>query len=498
MNTFKRKSLYAALASVGALGVTGAAQAVNVNPDGLGQALIYPYYTVNGTGTGGTVAPYNSLLSVVNSTASGKVVKVRFIEGRASREVLDFNLWLSPFDVWTAAIIPTPSVSGTPSAGAGIYTTDLSCTTPPVSSDATHPTNFVNFAYVGDPEKQTLDRTKEGYIEIIEMGTVTGGTLTAITHAQPSPPGLPPGCGKLPTGVVPPTDLATGNGGLFGGISLVNVLAGGDITENATALSSFSQTPLWYAAGYILPDLSLVNPPISTVFTVQPGTTGNAQVVVTDWSSLLAFPVDPVSAVLMVEDVYNEYVLDAGTKSQTDWVVTMPTKHFYYSNNNVQKLFQRNFRLNGACDDVGITIYNREEQSVLGSFSPPPPTLTNSLCWEANVIQFGTGSVLLSQNALTLGITNFPNGWADLNMVGGVSNTPILQPVHALRGGTTIFISTSDGSTFSQASATYNGLPVVGFAAQYFNNGTLTGPGGTGVQAFYTGAFPHRYLRLIQ
>ena len=132
MNTFKRKSLYAALAGVGALGVTGAAQAVNVNPDGLGQALIYPYYTTNGLGTGGTTAPYNSLLSVVNSTGSGKVVKVRFIEGRASKEVLDFNLWLSPFDVWTAAIIPS-------GAGAGIFSTDLSCTTPPVSSSGNFP-----------------------------------------------------------------------------------------------------------------------------------------------------------------------------------------------------------------------------------------------------------------------------------------------------------------------------------------------------------------------
>ena len=55
MNTFKRKSLYAALAGAGALGVTGAAQAVNVNPDGLGQALVYPYYTTQGLGTGGVV-----------------------------------------------------------------------------------------------------------------------------------------------------------------------------------------------------------------------------------------------------------------------------------------------------------------------------------------------------------------------------------------------------------------------------------------------------------
>src|ERR1700693_2241386 len=120
MNTFKRKSLYAALAGVGALGATGAAQAVNVNPDGLGQVLIYPYYTTQGTN-----APYNSLLSVVNSTNSGKVVKVRFLEGKNSKRVLHFILWVSPRDVWTAAISPI-------GAGAGIVTCALSCTTPPI------------------------------------------------------------------------------------------------------------------------------------------------------------------------------------------------------------------------------------------------------------------------------------------------------------------------------------------------------------------------------
>ena len=51
MNTFKHKSLYAALAGLGALGATGIAQAVSVNADGLGQALIYPYYTVRGLAT---------------------------------------------------------------------------------------------------------------------------------------------------------------------------------------------------------------------------------------------------------------------------------------------------------------------------------------------------------------------------------------------------------------------------------------------------------------
>ena len=89
MNTFKKTTLYTALAGIGALGMAGTANAVHVNPDGLGQVLIYPYYT---TQTSGVAQPFNSLLSVVNSTASVKAVKVRFLEGKNSREVLDFNL----------------------------------------------------------------------------------------------------------------------------------------------------------------------------------------------------------------------------------------------------------------------------------------------------------------------------------------------------------------------------------------------------------------------
>ena len=54
MNTFNKKSLYAAIAGVSALGVTGTAEAVHVNPDGLGQVLIYPYYTVRTRGGTGS------------------------------------------------------------------------------------------------------------------------------------------------------------------------------------------------------------------------------------------------------------------------------------------------------------------------------------------------------------------------------------------------------------------------------------------------------------
>ena len=187
MNTFKQKSLYAALAGLGALGATGAAQAVSVNPDGLGQVLIYPYYTVRARhASPATARAYNSLLSVVNSTASAKAVKVRFLEGKNSREVLDFNLYLSAKDVWIAAVIPTGD-------GAGIYTADKSCTTPMVSSSSASPTLFVNYAYSGsndDKADTSLDRTREGYVEIIEMGDIVAPTadVRRVTHVGGVPP----------------------------------------------------------------------------------------------------------------------------------------------------------------------------------------------------------------------------------------------------------------------------------------------------------------------
>ena len=78
-----------------------------------GQALVYPYFTARSTASGNA---YMTALSVVNTTASAKAVKVRFLEGKNSREVLDFNLFLSQYDVWTAGIVAA-------GAGAGLFTT---------------------------------------------------------------------------------------------------------------------------------------------------------------------------------------------------------------------------------------------------------------------------------------------------------------------------------------------------------------------------------------
>lgn len=478
MNTFKHKSLYAAVAGLGALAATGVAQAVSVNHDGLGQVLIYPYYTVRSVGIPvGTTPPsvvdaaYNSLLSVVNSTGSAKAVKVRFLEDKNSREVLDFNLYLSAKDVWTAAIIPTTD-------GAGIFTADKSCTTPIVSSSSASPTPFVNYAYTGDTGGNTLDRTREGYVEIIEMGDVVGSTATAVTHVNGVPPCTPAAL-AAPTA---PNNTVAGGGGLFGTMTLINVLKGEDFGIDATALNGFSTLPLWFEPADTRPTLANVNPKRSVVV-------AGTNVFITDWATS-GNAADPVSAVLMHDNVYNEFVVEASTKSGTDWVVTFPTKREYVAvgSGSASKLFQSNFN-NGSCDDVVVTQYDREERTIISqtSFSPPPPTQTDALCWEANVLTIGSRTVLGAKNGNSIP-TTFSAGWVAMNFRG--PTVPASR--HQLVGGGSTVFNTVTGGTFGLLQTTFNGLPVVGFAAITFENETLSVGPGSAIQSNYGGNFSHK------
>jgi hypothetical protein len=482
MNTFKRKSLYAALAGVSALGVTGAAQAVNLNPDGLGQVLIYPYYTTRADAGGNA---YTSLLSVVNTTSSAKAVKVRFLEGKNSREVLDFNLFLSKHDVWTAAILPSTT------GGALVGTLDKSCTLPPIPAGGQ---NFVNFAYTGgnsDKGGTSLDRTKEGYVEIIEMATFTTSSTTSqiVTHVGGVPGQNGYVCDDL-TDAQAASDAVTVQGGIFGGMTLINVNQGTDFTEDAVALDNYvaSGNNIYNPAGSIQPDLQQAFPPVSQVL-------ANSAVYTSSWTFGTA---DPVSAVLMHSNVMNEFVLDAGTKSGTDWVVTFPTKRYYVNvgTGNAPKLFQRNFnQTDGSCDDVSLNIYDREERttSTPVGFSPPPPTQTNSICWEANVVTFNNSNVLASVNTANIP-TTFQNGWLNMGFPTGI--TGALATVHELINTTNTLITDIGSSTSSGNTVTYIGLPVVGFAVQTFSNGTLS-VGGVNVLSNYGGNFVHKYQTIV-
>ena len=172
-----RKNLTAAVCAglAGAAGLAATAQAVNLNPDGLGQVLIYPYYTSNDGN--------QTILSVVNTTENAKAVKVRFLEGFNSREVLDFNLYLSRHDVWVAAIVNRAnSPAGDVGNSTHLVIPDDSCTVPYLYEDnavglpdgsSVGVQTFLDRAYTGsasDNGPTSEERMNEGHFEIIRVG----------------------------------------------------------------------------------------------------------------------------------------------------------------------------------------------------------------------------------------------------------------------------------------------------------------------------------------
>jgi len=107
-----------AIAAFVGLAVSASASALNLNPMGTGQVLLYPYYTVN--------ANQDTYFSVANQDSIPKVIKVRFLEGRNGRPALDVDVVLKAHDAWTAAI----SVDAR--GGAKLVTFDDSCTRPAI------------------------------------------------------------------------------------------------------------------------------------------------------------------------------------------------------------------------------------------------------------------------------------------------------------------------------------------------------------------------------
>jgi hypothetical protein len=285
---------------------------------------------------------------------------------------------------------------------------------------------------------------------------------------------------------------------LFGGLSLINVGAGTDYTEDAVALQRFNRGPLYQPAGSVSPQLTDSFPKTSVVFAAEPNKfffPSDLGVYISRWPTPLYNPADAVSAVLMHDRVMNEFVLDAGTKSGTDWVLTFPTKRFYVNvgTGSAPKLFQRNFNQTaGSCDDVVLNIYDREERttSTPVTFSPPPPTSTTSICWEANIITFNNSNVLVSKNVANIN-TGFENGWLKLGFARSTAS-----PFHTLGNVTNTTHIFGPTLTSTGLTKTYLGLPVVGFAVQSFTNGTLV-VGGSNVLANYGGNFVQKATTVI-
>ena len=463
------------------------ASAVTLSNDGYGQALIFPYYTVRASEGGNA---FNTYLSVGNRTSDAKAVRVRIREGRAGREVLGFNLYLSPNDIWTGALVPT-------GAGARLITADNSCTDPAFGAQLDLPLHSNGYTGTNaDGLGDTLDRTREGYVEMIEMATVTGQARDNVIHRAT---GLVTGCGAMRADPAP--TVAAPSGGLWGGLTLINVNSGQDFMLEATALDRLATRPYFRPPADPYPDFDAAEiDPVSVVV-------ANGKVYRSVWSQ----PRDAVSATLMRESWMGEYILDNATASLTDFVVTSPTRRLHLAGQPAPPFTTPPVGCwvegNPRGQLIQVVYANRSERtstsvfSDIGGFPNPPMSICTAVAVAStrnpaavHMPPDTTRSTLFGSTALGLigghipVTAGFQSGWLTIRPAS------IPMPTLASLASSTV-TTLATGATVA-GPHTFVGMPVIGFSARTFRNGTLSCASGS-CQGNYGGAFPLKYRRNI-
>lgn len=457
-------------------------QAMYLNPQGTGQVLLFPYYTVNSN--------QSTLITLVNTTNVAKMLKVKFREGYNGREVLDFNLFVGPNDSWTSTLFALQ-----PGEGASVMTRDETCTAPDKPNWAApfpgggYQQPFLPFAYTeanSDSGPTSITRTREGLVEIVELAELAGSLAGALTNQDP------PNC--LPLQTIDPSspDLRPPGGGVYGNFAIVDVADGTLFGGNAAAIDDFSQIPLvsdtaslvdWLGAGNSRPGEVDAQVPVDGGYTTL--TYANAG------APQFGGP-NAVSALIMADSVFGTMSREASVGSHTEWVLTSPTKFFYTDNQRLGVSlgapgavppFGQTFGEDGvgaSCVGYAPSGFDREGRPVRFARDPSPGGRLpqHALCYTTNVVHFselpadGATPLLGSRLGSKVWNPTPATETANVRLLLGV------WPEFAVR-------NTLPAGLRGPA---LRGLPVIGFEAVRYINGNVS----PGVLANYTMATPLR------
>jgi len=298
-------------------------------------------------------------------------VKIRFRGAENSDDVLDFQVFLSPNDVWTA------SVSQSANGLASITTSDKSCTKP------TFPATAVEFKTSRLSAATNKNGTLEGYIEIFNMADIPAGSAlaTAITHVA----GVPKDCtaaaftaldtdttasnAVAPLGYVQ-LGLALPTTGLVANYIVINTTTGTSWSGQAAATQALGGAPLQPTTGNLVywPQLSSAATSTGATlaglsgWTADPLLTGAAPTIPPTQQDLPDMSTPYISGLsttagvnfnlagayaavndqfaskvqsflltqsLAVTAVNNDFYTDSIIGGATDWVFTMPTRRYH-------------------------------------------------------------------------------------------------------------------------------------------------------------------------
>ena len=172
--TYLSTAMAAAIAGIGAPAYVGA---VTLSQDLIGDVGIVPYYTMRD----GWATDFN----IINTGDNTVAAKVRFHEGRNSREVLDFIVVLSPYDQINFFAVEDPDLGPVIRFPEG--NSEKTCVVPipdgrlPEKDGVGGTLPFSDTEYTGANSDgwysapgvngdEPIDRAREGYMTVIEMG----------------------------------------------------------------------------------------------------------------------------------------------------------------------------------------------------------------------------------------------------------------------------------------------------------------------------------------
>ena len=353
------------------LGATNA-NAFELSNGGVGHNLIVPYFTAQGGNM--------TVLHLTNTDVkNGKAVKVRFRGAANSDDILDFQVLLSPGDVWTGAV--TAGADGV----AQLTTADGTCTVPTLTKGVAQ--SFDTRRLQGSlSAADKAAGTREGYVEIFNMADIPdldvygspagkSALFKAIKHVG----GVAPCTASvidtalLETNYTEPTAAAAGfatpTTGLMGDWYIINVAKTTTFSGGATALTAVSAAGVAGRGNFVLfpqlsasvgsPDAYTADPALRTV-AANVGTTKGVGGAVDPLPANYTLPVveaayydlpdlstpylapanTPITAAgaaiqaelltqqLAVKSITNQYANDASITAKTDWVFSMPTRRY--------------------------------------------------------------------------------------------------------------------------------------------------------------------------
>jgi len=465
-NNFKPVGIVAAVAAATA----GFAQAQSVSNNNFGDLALVPYYTVNeGFVTG---------VHIINSSDATQVVKVRLRRGADSMDALDFNLILSPEDMWVGFINEEDNGDIT------FNTQDTSCTAP-----ATTNGQFV----MPDIYREGAE---EGYIEVIGMGEIA--VDSPIGYASKHVDGVPRDCAAVRSNFFSIGDAYPGTPGSTASKGVINYETThqtvSDITEFPFSEGTCVSTSEASDAGLCVNSFDNASDALKVSYFIRDNDSGvefggeafhiagflgeaamsNQQGGLSsgdrsgfDYPDLNGGAIDGSprgafenlrnSNVLGAFGVANDWSANSANGVSTDWVLTMPGQYTMldlatYTDGfdttgvtGAEDCLDQTSSLTPACDnrdipvDISLRILDREE----GNFTPDPGDLVVSpqppvenptfrLAREVNVIQWnGATGVLGSSEPTEVDSTLNPLdanfGWANVTVTTTASEPSVCE-----------------------------------------------------------------------